>query len=58
MTLPISTTIIRNSLGYLQCDISGLFNHLNTIYDPNSSQADKDAAGRAGNIGAFVSMKI
>ena len=44
MTLPISTDIIRNALGYLQCDISGLFNHLNTIDNPNSSQADKDSA--------------
>ena len=43
MTLPISPTIIRNVLGYLQCEISALQNHLNTI-DGNSSQADKDKA--------------
>ena len=44
MTLPISTTIIRNVLGYLQCDISGIFNHLNTIDNPNSSLSDKNSA--------------
>ena len=40
MTLPISSTIIRNALGYLQCEISALQNHLNTI-DGNLSQAEK-----------------
>lgn len=58
MALPISTTIIRNVLGYLQCEISGLQNHLNTI-DNNSSQADKDKAELevikfAKNIGKMV----
>lgn len=58
MALPISTTIIRNVLGYLQCEISGLQNHLNTI-DGNSSQADKDKAELevikfAKNIGKMV----
>lgn len=43
MALPVSTTIIRNALGYLQCEISGLQNHLNTI-DGNSTQSEKDAA--------------
>lgn len=58
MVLPISTTIIRNALGYLQCEISGLQNHLSTI-DRNSSQADKDKAELevirfAKNIGKMV----
>lgn len=58
MTLPISTTVIRNALGYLQCEISGLQNHLNTI-DRNSSQAEKDKAELeiikfAKNIGKLV----
>lgn len=58
MTLPISSTIIRNALGYLQCEISGLQNHLNTI-DGNSSQADKNEAELevvkfAKNIGKLV----
>lgn len=58
MTLPISSTIIRNALGYLQCEISALQNHLNTI-DGNSSQADKNKAELevvkfAKNIGKLV----
>lgn len=43
MTLPISTTIIRNALGYLQCEISALQNYLNVL-DGNSSQSEKDVA--------------
>ena len=43
MTLPISPTVIRNVLGYLQCEISCLQNHLNTI-DGNSSLAEKAKA--------------
>lgn len=58
MVLPITPTVIRNVLGYLQCEISGLQNHLNTI-DRNSSQAEKDAAEQkviqfAKNIGKMV----
>lgn len=58
MVLPISPTIIRNVLGYLQCEISGLQNHLSTI-DSNSSQADKDRVELevirfAKNIGKMV----
>lgn len=44
MTLPISTTIIRNALGYLQCEISALQNHLNTIDNPNASAQEKTDA--------------
>ena len=43
MTLPISTTIIRNALGYLQCDISALQNYLN-ILDSNAPQSEKNIA--------------
>lgn len=43
MTLPISTTVIRNVLGYLQCEISALQNHLNTI-DRNSTIEEKNMA--------------
>ena len=58
MTLPVSTTIIRNALGYLQMDISGVMNHLKTI-DGNSSQVEKDNAELevikfAKNIGKMV----
>ena len=58
MVLPISSTIIRNALGYLQCEISALQNHLNTI-DGNSSQTEKDNAELevikfAKNIGKLV----
>ena len=58
MTLPISSTIIRNALGYLQCEISALQNHLNTI-DGNSSRIEKDNAELevikfAKNIGKMV----
>ena len=58
MTLPISSTIIRNALGYLQCEISALQNHLNTI-DGSSSQIEKNRAESevikfAKNIGKLV----
>lgn len=58
MTLPISTSIIRNVLGYLQCEISILQNHLNII-DANLSQSEKDKAeleviNFAKNIGKLV----
>ena len=43
MTLQISTTIIRNALGYLQCEISALQNYLN-ILDSNASRSEKDIA--------------
>ena len=43
MTLPVSTTIIRNVLGYLQCEISGIQNYLNII-DTNAPQSEKDNA--------------
>ena len=58
MTLPISSTVIRNALGYLQCEISGLQNHLGII-DGKSAQAEKDRAELevirfAKNIGKLV----
>lgn len=58
MVLPVSATIIRNVLGYLQYEISALQNHLNTV-DSNSSQAEKVKAELevikfAKNIGKLV----
>ena len=58
MTLPISSSVIRNALGYLQCEISALQNHLNTL-DGNSSKTEKALAETevikfAKNIGKLV----
>lgn len=58
MTLPISATILRNALGYLQCEISGLQNYLDTL-NRNSSDAGKAIAETkviefAKNIGKLV----
>lgn len=44
MVLPVSTEIIRNVLGYLQVDISAVFNHLNTLDNTSSSESDNDFA--------------
>ena len=41
MTLPIS--VIKNTLGYLQCDISAVINHLN-ILEGDNPQDQKDQA--------------
>jgi hypothetical protein len=44
LTLPISSTIIRNAIGYLSMEITALNNYLDTIDNPNSTQTDKDNA--------------
>lgn len=37
MTLPISSNIIRNALGYINADISMIMNHLMIADNPNST---------------------
>lgn len=37
MTLPISTTIIRNTVGYIDLEITMIGNFVNIIDNPNSS---------------------
>ncbi len=54
MALPVSTTVIRNVLGYLQCEISGYTNQQLS----SKGGGGAGASGKAGNIGTFVSMKI
>jgi len=44
MTLPISTDIIRNTIGYLNIEISAISNYLNTIDSVKSSIEDKATA--------------
>jgi len=44
MTLPISTEIIRNVLGYLNVELSSISNYLNIIDNVNSTIQDKATA--------------